>query len=531
MNVADNVKTGCTHKETSFIEHLQDWVDYLCKLLDESGEMSAKIKYERQLRWMLAFHDGINVSVKHNILLDDIYNKTNLASYDAPKASQLDCIQQCYSGGGHAFEQIKKALSCPSLFFLQGPPGTGKTTAIVEIILQTLAKKTDARILVASETHVAVDNALDKLTTCLGHDAISKVYRHKEFSAGSQLNNPVALKVVLTNKANDLWSKAHDNSPVLTEALWERLGGDREKVPMWLAKNIADKSQIIGVTCNQIEHLIDSNSLAFDLAIVDEVSKATLPEWIMAISNAQKAILVGDHKQLPATFCGDESEVLEKLSEHQERLIRDGVVDRLFENSPSFMRGMLTTQYRMQPNIGAFISEAFYNNQLSHGREQTENTQTNFGWLKYDWNGYFPDKSLHKDKQVLVNDAEVEVIRKALFYLNEKSYPRHTIALITPYKAQAKALRLMVGRECFENLSVEVDTVDAFQGREADTVFFSFVRNNGSAKFYGDSRRINVALSRARERVYLVGDQRYLRNQTKYPVIKELLKLRVVAGY
>ncbi|WP_254241856.1 AAA domain-containing protein [Achromobacter pestifer] len=152
-------------------------------------------------------------------------------------------------------------------------------------------------------------------------------------------------------------------------------------MPRWQFRNLADNHQIIGVTCNQIDHLLDVDSEDFDLVIVDECSKATLPEWIMAMCVARKCILVGDHKQLPPTFCEEE------------------------------------------------------------------------------------------------NDA--------------------------------------------------LDTVDAFQGRQADIVFFSFVRTTGPATFYGDSRRMNVAISRARDAVYLVGDLKYIKSKN-IEVLKKLAKLGVV---
>ncbi len=525
MNEIAKTKTNLS--DSNFISHIADWEKYLSLLIFSSDD-DLSYKYERQLKWLLVFKEGLNASVKHNLLLDDIYGDSNLNAYTPSNLVDFDPIQKCYLSTPIAFKEIKKAMAASNLFFLQGPPGTGKTTAIVEIVLQTLKEKPDARILISAETHIAVDNALDKIISILGPEYSDITYRHKAFHKDSELSSASASKAELNSKAHDVFNKAWKNNNSLTDSLLDRFNIKSDSIPNWVAKNISDNSQIVGVTCNQIDNIIDNNSDDFDLAIIDEVSKATLPEWIIALCNAVKVILVGDHKQLPATFCQEESEVLGALLKRQEILIRDGVIDKIFVNSPEFMKGMLTTQYRMQPNIGAFISDTFYDGQLSHGRVQNEDENANFGWLSYKRTELCPNTELPKERQVLTNDSEIKIIEESLKKLDGLVGKSTKVALITPYKKQCSGLRRMKDNLSVSNLVIEVATVDAFQGREADVVFFSFVRNNGSARFYGDSRRINVAISRARDRVYLVGDRDYLRAQKKYLVLKELLKLKTV---
>lgn len=517
-----------SHQDSlAFLHHLQDWMDYLCRLLDRCGDSTERIKYQRQLRWLLGFFEGTNLSLKHNLMINNLYLGTSAVD-DSLVITPLEPIQDCYQQRGHAFELIEKAHNAETLFLIQGPPGTGKTTAICELVLQTLKANPQARILIASETHVAVDNALDRICAEVDPELVQRIYRHSAYADGSQLQSPQATSTVLLEKANDIWTSAYLAAPELTEALWQRFANDNDLPPNWLAKNLADDQLLVGVTCNQIEHLIDGLSKPYDLAIVDECSKATLPEWLMAVSVATKAVLVGDHQQLPPTFCRAESDALAELTKQQETLIRDGVIDRLFEHAPPSIKGTLTTQYRMQPNIGQFISEAFYQGQLHHGRSQSVRPEHNFGWLGYPREELCPDPNIPKEQQVLRNSQEVAVIQNALMQLAKVSKQPRSVAVITPYRAQAQALREMVDNLDFSELTIEVDTVDAFQGRQADVVFFSFVRNNGSALFYGDSRRINVALSRAKDHVYLVGDRNYLRQQSRYPVLQKLLKLPVL---
>lgn len=560
-----------------FIDHLDDWLEYLTKVLDLSNDdRQTRVKYERQIKYLIRFRQGANSNINHNRLLHHFYSKKSLKEGDSigfngandshqrrqlskeaeqkvkeiiAEANQVMAlddmalkigapIQKGYNDLlDNAFEVIKSAMSTEDLYFLQGPPGTGKTTAIVEMILQTLKAKPNARILVASETHVAVDNALDRL--CLiGDESIhSKTMRYPRYAI-TEYESKHTAGTAAEIRANEVWNKALEFSPQLTNVLYNVLEqGEVEngevKVPRWQFKNLADNHQIIGVTCNQIDHLLDEDSEDFDLVIVDECSKATLPEWIMAMSVGRKCILVGDHKQLPPTFCEEESDVLDTLAEAKARLIKDGVIDRLFEHLPIAMKGQLSKQYRMLPHIGSFISRNFYNGNLRHHREDTDHDFTHFGWFTYDSRGY---RVPVEHGGVLENQREIEIITHSLVEMCRrrklkaaKSQQRKlSVAVITPYRAQCRALREAINKfDIREYLAVEVDTVDAFQGRQADIVFFSFVRTTGPATFYADSRRMNVAISRARDAVYLVGDRKYIKSRN-IELLNALLSLDVV---
>lgn len=559
------------------IDHIDDWLEYLTKVLElSSDDRQTRVKYERQIKYLIRFRQGANSNINHNRLLHYYYSNQSSnedenigfhgiyrsrqrrqLSKDAErkvkeiidKANQVMAlddmalkigapIQNGYiDPGDNAFEFIKSAMAAKDLYFLQGPPGTGKTTAIVEMILQTLKAKPNARILVASETHVAVDNALDRL--CLiGDESIhSKTLRYPRYTI-TEYESKFTSSTAAEIRANEVWNQALEFAPQLTNVLYNVLArGELEsgevKVPRWQFKNLADNHQIIGVTCNQIDHLLDEDSEDFDLIIVDECSKATLPEWIMAMSVGRKCILVGDHKQLPPTFCEEESNALDTLAEAKARLIKDGVIDKIFEHLPSTMKGQLSKQYRMLPHIGSFISKNFYNGNLRHHREDTDHDFTHFGWFTYDSHGY---RVPIEHGGVLENQREIEIITHSLVEMcsrrkikTAKSKQRKlSVAVITPYRAQSRALRDAINKlDIREYLAVEVDTVDAFQGRQADIVFFSFVRTTGPATFYADSRRMNVAISRARDAVYLIGDRNYIKNKN-INVLNALLGLGVL---
>ncbi|AZL73960.1 DEAD/DEAH box helicase [Pseudomonas oryziphila] len=560
------------------IDHIDDWLEYLVKLVEMTDDQKTRKKYERQIKYLVRFRCGANCNVAHNIILAKYYlapgdeNATRDTSSGTSEKSQAALeiaemglsvsmaihttspVQPCYLKDAYAYSQIQKALACEDIFFLQGPPGTGKTTAIVEIILQTLQIKPDARILITSETHVAVDNALDRLTEHLSDTELAMVMRYPRFMVAT-LENPKASEVQAFDRADAVWRQALTAAPLLTERLWHKLDRGRKKddgsddLPRWLVRNLADRHQIIGVTCNQIDHFMDKDSGMFDLAIVDECSKATMPEWLMALIVARKCVLVGDHKQLPPTFCQEESEALSELGGAQEKLIRDGVIERIFDNFPARMKGTLLKQYRMLPEIGTFISQHFYNNGLDHSRTKGNGLFEHFAWLTYDSRNYNVPPERGNDRKTLINNREIQIIvdRLALMHeqireakaaeLGEGAFStdeqrevffdqkrRLSVAVITPYRAQCKQLRRALGSLDFaQHLTIEVDTVDAFQGRQADVVFFSFVRTVGPATFYADDRRMNVAISRARDCVYLVGSIDYIRS-------KRLPALTALAG-
>lgn len=564
-----------------FIDHIDHWLEYLIALLD-NADKETKPKIERQIKYLLIFRSGENCNIRHNYLLryyytnqaeingDNIYfqiksdaketaeskkyltvesqekidnfikefkDKDNLNSMSI---NATNPIQKNYHIDDPAFKLIQKALVAEDLFFIQGPPGTGKTTAIVEIVLQTLKVKPNTRILISSETHVAVDNALDRLVAEASSEITNSVLRYPEFSITEFECETTRYTNALT-RAEDLWQKAYEIDSELTMQLWSDLEASKKNddetlsVARWQARNLAEMHEIIGVTCNQIDHLIDSETPMFDLAIIDECSKATMPEWLMAMSVARKCILVGDHKQLPPTFCTEESDVLEQMDDYKEKLIRNGVIDRLFQHLPLNMKGTLEKQFRMLPHIGEFISHHFYEGKLAHYRTETYSEFQDFGWLTYKSNIKVPARKSTENK-IFINQIEIEIIIKKLTDMYSKlkqANPNRkvTVAVITPYRAQCRELRKKLKTFNFGDfLAIEIDTVDAFQGRQADVVIFSFVRTIGPATFYADDRRMNVAISRARDAVYLVGNIDYIKRK-KLPVLQALIKLNVLTNF
>ncbi|ELV06109.1 AAA domain-containing protein [Brachyspira hampsonii] len=357
-----------------------------------------------------------------------------------------------------------------------GPPGTGKTTAIVEIILQTIKHNYKAKIAVCSETHIAVDNAIERLNTEIENRNINcSIMRYEEFK-----NKYKNLNICYKNYI-DSWKEKLEN--IYDESFTSKLFNEFEEHIMKnkkYDKYICENANIIGITCNQMARFkLDELDDVYDLIIIDEVSKNTLPEILIPASLSRKLILVGDPNQLPPVFCKDEIETMNEIdTKLQEELIENSLVDRLFKNVDNeTMFGMLDTQYRMESKIGDIVSKFFYNNELKNGTKYSDDES--IYWLDYNTDKKFPINYGGE----LYNPIEVELINNSIENLNIDAGT--TIAVITPYKKQKRELKNIISsNEKLKHLNIEIDTIDAFQGKEADIVYFSVVRNTGSARFF-----------------------------------------------
>lgn len=285
---------------------------------------------------------------------------------------------------------------------------------------------------------------------------------------------------------------------------------------------LIQKANIIGATCLGVSSLQSLNDISFDWVIVDEAGRATAPELLVPIVMAKKVVLVGDHKQLPPVIDEGYSEL--NLKEHNINIkdLEKSLFEELLTSINADCVGLLKEQYRMHKGIGDLISYVFYDNQLE-SPANIEDKQHGFTR----WNGKslvwlstseHPRKAQQELKNrghiTYENKLEVDIIFEKLVEMDNDYNGRglfKEVGIIAGYQAQKSALRRKLEREYkdkFKNISVEINTVDAFQGRETDVIFYSIVRSNskGQIGFLKDARRLNVALSRAKELLVIVGD-------------------------
>lgn len=325
----------------------------------------------------------------------------------------------------------------------------------------------------------------------------------------------------------------------LASELYAPLGNDRAKVDLYVAwclrlqkgqeflEAIVNQTQVIGGTCIGIARHKEIGNLKFDLCIVDEASKATATETLVPLVRSRRWVLVGDQRQLPP-FQEDALRERALLDEFDldENELRSTLFDRMLRGLPDHSKKSLRVQRRMTEAIGELVSECFYDGLLvSRGPEAMDDilgvlTRPITWWStsalpkRFEIPGGYDGKSFSNPVEArLVRD----LLSRLLFARNAGKEPKELeILVIAPYSAQVSDISRQIGGlvSQLHGVRIEVNSIDAVQGREADLVIFSTVRSNENSRvgFLDSDKRINVALSRARRGLVIVGDSLFLSN-------------------
>ncbi len=521
-------------------------------------------------------------------------------------------------------DAVSTALGSSALTLVQGPPGTGKTTFISELVEQLLARDPLARILIVSQTHVAIDNVVERLAaselaitvTRLGHvdspsissSSIgflmpnqirqwSKNLKEKseryilDLAMGAGLTAPqsaglknlIGMQRLLREKLKIEEDIGQSGTPSqfqtsTLKAIESKLVGAKNLIPDQLEgatapQTLDDIREMIEVlvdamadsnkfletlalqdqwinrleTTNEVEPLFlksrnvlagtclgflahpSVKDLEFDYCILDEASRATPTEALVPFSRARKCILVGDSEQLgPSNFEFEgQGELLKSLGIEQ-HATDESLFSYLEQTLPQDAIVRLTRQHRMVEPIGNLISECFYGGILkSEGRAQipslTDEIQGFYAplmWVSTEQGQYKNDSRESRINQSFFNIAEALEIcdrLRSLAKAAEVGYVKlpadFSCLIITPYAGQRRYIEEQAKFLNLDGITLEVLTVDAVQGREADLVFYSPVRSNGSngsnVGFTNSAQRTNVALSRARQCLFIVGDREF----------------------
>lgn len=467
-----------------WINHLGHWKKFLDECLARAESVGDRTKILRQKR------------VLEEVRLAAVLNPKLLLEFiqpnEEPKYSD-ERITYCLTLNESQKRAVSLSLGDNLLSFIQGPPGTGKTQVITEICLQLYKKNPNIRILICSEMHVAVNNLISRLSR---HSDEIRIVRIKD--KDQEPLDDFSPEYIIDQYIS--WLNGNLISSDLAELISETFADRQDKS---LEKALALSANITGMTCNRVgAYTFDKTSEMFDVVIIDEVCKATLPEILGPLAVAKKAILVGDPKQLPPVFCSEEQNVIQSIDDCdlQEYIY----IDQLFCTSKCVT--LLDTQYRMAERIGTLVGTLFYSGKLINGR-----TTTDHGGLT--WVDYMPTQPWplvqEGERKSIYNLDECRII---LALLNQLDYDKNKgclVAIIAPYRGQVENLRNAVYSSKFQNICPRVDTVDGFQGKESDIVIFSLTRTCGSFRFLADNRRLNVALSRAKDHLYMIGSLEY----------------------
>lgn len=424
---------------------------------------------------------------------------------------------------------VNRVLAAREVAIVHGPPGTGKTTTLVEAVFETLHREN--QVLVCAQSNTAVDWISEKLLdrgipvlrignpTRVNDKMLAFTYERR-FEAHEDYPELWSLRKAI----RELQSRIRGNGAGKREQLRHQLSKLRHRA-LELEIRIHDDlfrearviaSTLVGAANRLLEHR------RFSSLFIDEAAQALEAACWIAISKADRVILAGDHCQLPPTI---------KCLEALRGGLGDTLMEKVVRRKPETV-SLLRMQYRMHEDIMAFPSHWFYHDRLLAAPEVRYR-----GILDYDNAITWIDTAAldFKEKNVADGIGRINLGEAGLLIRHLRSYMERIgekrildehidFGIISPYRAQVRYLRQLLYKEPFFRpfrSLLTVHTVDGFQGQERDVVFVSLVRANeeGQIGFLRDLRRMNVAITRARMKLVILGDAVTL---TRHPFYKAL---------
>lgn len=518
-----------------------------------------KLCYDYQVREMIynkqqqAFYDIKNgVSHIDGLLKKiinpkkEIVNNTNLESINNFFNENLDDNQK---------EAVKKALNLQKnaeILLIQGPPGTGKTTVITEIVKQYLNKDSRAKILVASQSNQAVDNVLEKVcdehkVLRIGRDTKKMSATAEKYSEKEVLNTIIQKNMKTLNDCKPLNNYQESYYTILSNInnagkVDKNLKSD--KVVDYFIAPI----QVIFATLIGVSSWRNFREIVFDMVIIDEAGRALLSELSVPIRKAKHIILVGDQKQLAPVMDDEVIEDVDKNADkenYKEDLLNysffGDFYDRLANNPNAYH--FLEYNYRAHSVICRLYSDAFYDGKLKSNKEY--DYLKNHGLSIYKSPVVLIDTSKNEkrfDEQVGTGKRNIlnaniikEELNKIINNICKNNLQKKTIGIITPYIAQkdylTKQLKEIITEAKEQGVTIDIGTVDSFQGSDRDYIIYDSVRSSkglGNIKFISNEKRLNVSLSRAKELLIIIADSEFLsaagEGNSKWPGLLEIIK-------
>lgn len=424
-------------------------------------------------------------------------------------------------------QAVAHALAAEDVAIIHGPPGTGKTTAVVELIRQAVQR--GEKVLACAPSNLAVDNIFERLLALpelatganvlrLGHPArVLPALRDQTLDLLVENHPDMKLVRKLTKEAHALRASAGKYTRAKPEpgarqemrAEAKALLADARRLEEQLVERIFGAARVICATLTGLDDRL-MRGTRFDLCVIDEAAQSTEPGCWLPLRYSQRLVLAGDHCQLPPTILSPEAAAGGLGVSLMERLLQQN------DQQPALAR-QLDVQYRMHQEIMTFSSQTFYGNTLvahptvaNHllcdlpGVTATELTTTPVTFI--DTAGADYNEALEPDGESRFNEGEVQVVQRKLEQLCEAGVTAAQISIISPYTAQVRLLRDRLKARIDQGL--EIGSIDGFQGRENEAVIISLVRSNGEGEigFLADTRRMNVALTRARRKLIVIGD-------------------------
>ncbi|MBD5184327.1 MAG: AAA family ATPase [Bacteroidales bacterium] len=437
-------------------------------------------------------------------------------------------------------EGVNKVIRAKDVAIVHGPPGTGKTTTLVEAINETLRR--ESQVLVCAQSNMAVDWISEKLVDRgvhvlrIGNPArvndkmLSFTYErrfedHPDYPSLWSIRKSIRELQGAKRKGTDQWHQKMD-----------RLRGRATELEIRINNDLFNTAHVIACTLTGSANRILSG-MKFSTLFIDEAAQALEAACLIPMRRAGRVVLAGDHCQLPPTV---------KCFEAMKQGLGRSLMERLVENHPEAVT-LLTTQYRMNEEIMKFSSDWFYGGEMVAAEDAKHRGILDFDtpieWIdtaemiseiaeiadeNEDLRAYREALSGNSFGRINKEEAQLTLLtlQNYITKIGKQRFldERLDIGLISPYRAQVKYLRQLLNRlsffKPFRN-SISVNTVDGFQGQERDIIIISLVRSNeeGDIGFLRDLRRMNVAMTRARMKLIIVGDSSTL---CRHPFYRKL---------
>lgn len=412
-------------------------------------------------------------------------------------------------------QAIQKAIETTKVAVIHGPPGTGKTTTLIALITQLC--KSEAQLLVCAPSNTAVDLIVEKLLQVgikalrIGHPARvtqealnqtldAQFTQHPEYSLYKELKRKSEEYFDLAHKyKRNFGPKEREQRRLLFHEA-HQLKTDANRLLDQIKASIVFGSRVIVSTLVGANHH-EIKSLQFKTVLIDEAGQALEPASWIAIKKGKRVILAGDHLQLPPTV-------------KSQAAIKQGLATTLLDRvmRKTGVASMLDTQYRMHQAIMSFPNQYFYQGKLKAAPSNAHHLLDDSPILFLDTAGSGFEEQINPETQSIENPSEVKFLNKFLqeyivnLATNGIDSSKYTIGIISPYRAQVELLK--EGIEFSGFMGGKVATIDGFQGQEKDLIVLSLVRSNseGEIGFLKDYRRMNVALTRAKKKLIILGD-------------------------
>ena len=423
-------------------------------------------------------------------------------------------------------EAVNKVLGAKQVSIVHGPPGTGKTTTLVEAIYETLHREN--QVIVCAQSNTAVDCISEKLVdrginvlrignpTRINDKMLSFTYERR-FESHPDYPELWSIRKAVRDIQSNMRKKSREERDTIRNRL-SRLKFRATELEVKIDTELFDEARVVACTLVGSANRVMMNR-HFTTLFIDEAAQALEAACWIAIGKADRVILAGDHHQLPPTI---------KCIEAEREGLGRTLMQKIAHTKPETV-SLLKIQYRMHEDIMRFSSQWFYHNELESAPEVSGRgilrLDTPIVW--FDTSECDFTENTREETMSRVNRQEAELlVEQSRSYIQKISKERVLeenidFGLISPYKAQVQYIRKLIKQDAFFKplrRLITVHTVDGFQGQERDVILISLVRANEDGKigFLNDLRRMNVAITRARMKLMILGDASTLTRHAFY---------------